>query len=173
MNLSRTLTYTSLALAFLVAACDTPAKPIPMGRCAVEQECQPSEGSCLSPGQFAGCGICRRPLPSEICRTDADCAMAGVGYICTNTPSLCLCSGETVCKPGCTADSDCGEGERCATNHRCEAKSCTSASDCPTDFRCDSGKCARKPCTTSRDCSGYCVNTACHSTPGTCNLPRP
>lgn len=159
--------------ALLLLACDTPAKPIPMGRCAAEQDCTPAEGTCLAPGQFAGCGICRRPLPSEICTSDAACAASGPTSVCVNTPSLCLCSGETVCANGCTADSDCREGQTCAANHRCQPKACAAASDCPTDFRCDAAQCVRKPCTTSRDCTGYCVGTACYSTPGTCNLPRP
>ncbi|HNO70066.1 MAG TPA: hypothetical protein PKI49_16235 [Pseudomonadota bacterium] len=172
--MKRAMLCTAFALAaLLISACDSPPKPIPMGRCATEQECTPAEGTCLSPGQFAGCGICRRPLPSEICTSDAACAATGPTAICTNTPALCLCGGETVCTNGCAADSECSEGQRCAANHRCEPKACVSASDCPTDFRCDAGKCSRKPCATSRDCSGYCVNSACYASPGTCNLPRP
>ena len=172
--MKRIFVFAQLALsALLFSACDTPTKPIPMGRCAVEQECAPAEGACLSPGQFGGCGICRRPLPSEVCASDAACAAMGPTYICTNSPSLCLCSGETICVPGCSADSECGEGQSCGRTHRCEPRACASASDCPTDFRCDTGKCSRKSCSTSRDCSGYCVSTACYSTPGTCTLPRP
>lgn len=172
--MKRAMLCTAFALAaLLISACDSPPKPIPTGRCATEQECTPAEGTCLSPGQFAGCGICRRPLPSEICTSDAACAATGPTAICTNTPALCLCGGETVCTNGCAADSECSEGQRCAANHRCEPKACVSASDCPTDFRCDAGKCSSKPCATSRDCSGYCVNSACYASPGTCNLPRP
>jgi len=172
--MNRSFMLTGLAFTALLLGCDTPTtKPIPMGRCAVEQECQPAEGSCLSPGGFAGCGICRRPLPSEVCTSDAVCAALGPTYICGSSPSLCLCSSETVCMKGCAADSECSEGQRCAANHRCEPKACVSASDCPTDFRCDAGQCLRKPCTSSRDCGGYCVNSSCYSAPGTCNLPRP
>lgn len=169
----RTCVWSVLSLFLLASGCDAPGKPIPMGRCAVEQECQPAEGPCLSPGAFAGCGICRRPLPSEICRTDADCSALGSSYICASSPTLCLCSSETVCMKGCSADTECSEGQRCGTSHRCEPKSCTAATDCPTDFRCDAGQCLRKSCTTSRDCSGYCVGSTCYSTPGTCTLPRP
>ncbi len=169
----RTCLLSALSLLALVTGCDTPTKPIPMGRCAVEQECQPAEGPCLSPGAFAGCGICRRPLPSEICRSDADCSALGSPYICASSPTLCLCSSETVCMKGCAADSECSEGQRCGASHRCEPKACIAPSDCPTDFRCDGGQCLRKSCTTSRDCSGYCVGSACYSTPGTCTLPRP
>jgi len=153
--------------------CEDPPKPIPVGSCAAEQECAASEGTCLSPGQFAGCGICRRPLPSELCTNDAACAAMGKNAICTNSPSLCLCGGETVCTFGCGADSECGEGQRCGGTHRCEAKTCATAADCPTDFRCDAGSCKRKGCGKSSDCSGYCVNGSCFSTPGTCQLPRP
>lgn len=169
----RTCVLSLLSLFVLATGCDAPTKPIPMGRCAVEQECQPAEGPCLSPGAFAGCGICRRPLPSELCRTDSDCSALGSTYICASSPTLCLCSSETVCMKGCSADTECSEGQRCGTSHRCESRACTTASDCPTDFRCDGGQCLRKSCTTSRDCSGYCVGSSCYSTPGTCTLPRP
>lgn len=158
---------------FFASACETPTKPVPAGRCATEQECAPSEGFCLSPGAFGGCGICRRPLPSELCTTDAQCVHMGKTAICHSSPSMCLCSGETICTIGCALDSECAEGQACGPTHRCQPKTCKSAANCPTDFVCDGSSCKRNACVRSLDCQGYCVNSGCYATPGTCNLPRP
>lgn len=46
--------------------------------------------------------------------------------------------------------------------------SCQSDVDCPTDFECAGGSCGRKGCAADANCSGYCVNGLCYSTPGTC-----
>jgi hypothetical protein len=173
MNLSRTLTYTSLALAFLVAAVTPPpsrsrwvaapsSKSVSRAKARV---CRP--GSSPAVGSAEGRFLLRSAAPMPTVRWLA---------WATSAPILrrCACVRARRCaSPAAPPTASVAKASAVPPITAAKPSPVSSASDCPTDFRCDSGKCARKPCTTSRDCSGYCVNTACHSTPGTCNLPRP
>ena len=148
--------------------------------CAVEAEgchgdadCTAEMGDmCFYPGQPLGCGICMEPF--ETCSADTDCAAT---MICEQSgPEDCLCSPETICKPGCTGAADCGAGETCEAMH-CVAIKCTDDAGCPVDFTCEGdqavlimggGECQRATCKDDKDCSGYCVQGKCYDSLGTC-----
>jgi hypothetical protein len=137
--------------------------------CSVETPCAENTGFCTRPDAPMTCGICFRP--EDTCQTDADCVVVGVQQICM--PLDCACSGEHVCVPGCTADSACAEGERCADDGHCKPKPCSAAAACPTNFTCEAGGCQRKTCTASAQCDGFCVGGGCFGEAGTCELPKP
>ncbi len=136
--------------------------------CSAEQQCPQGTGFCTRPDQDLGCGICMNPPEEEVCQGDGDCA---AGSICE--PLRCACMGQHVCVPGCTSDAECGEGEACGDDGRCAAARCQSQDECPVNFRCDSGGCLRRACTTSESCEGYCVGGSCYAEPGSCNFPPP
>lgn len=138
--------------------------------CTAEHPCDPSSGQfCRDPGASAGCGICFRVPPGDACEADAAC---DPGAICV-LPA-CSCDGTTkTCLPGCATAADCGEGERCAPDHRCRALPCATPSDCPRNFRCDAGACLRVSCAASADCDDLCVNGRCWSEAGTCSYAVP
>jgi hypothetical protein len=124
---------------------------------------------CLEPGAPIGCGACFEVESS--CAVDEDCAGQGPTSICE--PILCACTPATACALGCVNSEQCSPGEICGPTYRCEPKPCQGAADCPVDFTCDGGECARKTCSLPADCKGYCVNGACYDTPGSCVQPLP
>lgn len=138
--------------------------------CTIEKPCK-GQGRlyyCRLPGPRAvQCGT----RPRDLCRTDADCSSQGPAFICKMGHGLC---GGRGCAPGCKKDADCAEYETCRlSTHRCETKTCSSAKDCPDNFKCVQGKCDRKRCTKSSECEGYCVHKGCYPHPGVCTKPPP
>jgi len=151
-----------------IVAVNCPYSTIDSSRdCSAELACPPNDGQCSYPGQDLGCGICYRPADGT-CLSDAECT---TGTLCE--PLRCACEPTSVCLPGCTAATDCGEGRVCGDGGRCVATACAGAADCPPNFRCDSGGCLRKQCTASDSCDGACVLGQCYSEPGTCTFPVP
>jgi hypothetical protein len=84
----------------------------------------------------------------------------------------------TACTNGCTADTDCAQGQRCATgaHPRCVPLDCISA-PCPLGFECGNVTCFRKQCTTDSDCGAagalFCVEGLCYDSLGQCMTPPP
>jgi hypothetical protein len=104
------------------------------------------------------------------CTTDAECAARGAGMICE--PLACSCIDSRACVPGCTDDTVCAEGTHCdLAAARCVPTPCPTGTECPTNFACGGGTCARTTCTTDAACDGYCVLGACYSSAGECRLP--
>jgi hypothetical protein len=126
--------------------------------------------TCAPAGAAQGCGICT--VPTNPCHADSDCAGSGSNMICTQV--ACDCDNAMECTPGCTAATDCGDGQTCdLSTSRCAPTACTGsgAGACPADFECKRGHCSRLSCTTDADCDGYCVEGACYSTAGECRSP--
>jgi hypothetical protein len=139
------------------------------GQCRETVDCTfPGDTACLPPGTPLGGGPCRGAPP---CASDGECRLDGGDLICDVTPDDCPRSPKS-CIPGCMGPADCGVGEVCVL-HRCAPLSCQSAAQCPTDFACGGGTCARKTCTDDTPCSGYCVRGQCYSAPGYCPLLIP
>lgn len=136
--------------------------------CTMEKPCEEPGLYCGLPGpQKQQCGT----RPRDLCRTDADCRTRGPDFICKSGHGLC---GGRGCAPGCKKDADCAVYQRCQlSTHRCVTKPCTSAKDCPDNFRCGQGKCRRKRCAKSSECEGYCVHKGCYPQPGVCRKPPP
>lgn len=141
------------------------------GSCWAQSDCH-NGASCVPPGQAVCGGAC--PTVSHPCTSDTDCASdAAVPQICVVQP--CTCGPTNMgCLAGCTADSDCAEGESCGANHHCAPIACGSGQACPPDFTCgDAGTCARKSCTSDGQCSNACVEGTCYHAPGHCQFPVP
>lgn len=155
------------------AAGDSTSPPVPKGGCSKEVTCDKLPGSyCLAPGAFGGCGMCMK-VEGPGCKSDTECSALPNG-ICELQTDNCLCEKIPQCYEGCKADADCDEGMACASDHHCKVKTCTATSDCPAQFACSAGSCARKACSASSQCPGaYCVNEFCYSKAGICDLPKP
>jgi hypothetical protein len=134
--------------------------------CSDEIACEPERGTCLEPGGFVGCDTCQTPAADDICVDDRGC---DTGEICTNSVEDCACGGEKTCRPGCTTNANCAEGQACEADGRCGTATCGEDA-CPANFRCDAGGCLRKGCSVDTDCDGSCVGGRCYSGPGMCTL---
>ena len=138
--------------------------------CRTQQDCVDASQStttfCTAPTTPLPMGFC----PASACSVDADCRATSSTAICQ--PLACELDGGGTCVAGCTADANCADGEACdlATN-RCHAAACVHATDCPTNFTCSAGACARSSCTTDSDCDGYCVLGQCYLAAGECRGP--
>ena len=68
-------------------------------------------------------------------------------------------------------DDDCGDpAVRCAPGGTCVVFQCETDGECDGNHECtDSYRCSRKSCTSDTDCAGYCVQSSCYDTPGTCS----
>lgn len=136
------------------------------GQCHGQSDC-PSPDGCWPPGVSQGCGSCM--VPPTTCESDTDCTGQSPTDICTVAP--CTCMDKASCRPGCTMDAMCPVGDTCSPSHHCQAKPCSSASDCPLNFACagdGAPACLRKACTSDAMCAGYCVDGACYDMLGTC-----
>jgi hypothetical protein len=146
----------------------------PMSACCERDgDCTAAQDqTCAPPGTPEGCGICQ-DVPDP-CLSDDACAGSGSNLICD--PVQCGCDDAKACVPGCTAATDCGDGQTCdLTTHRCAATPCegSGASTCPASFACSGSACARVPCATGDACAGsaYCVGGACYAMAGECRSP--
>jgi hypothetical protein len=141
------------------------------GPCWSATDC--GSATCAPLGTLVCGGACI--AVQHACTSDTDCAAdAAAPTVCQQIP--CSCPSGMGCAPGCTADSNCPEGQSCASNHHCFPTTCTLSSDaCPANFSCSpgSGVCARKVCQTDSQCSGSCVEGNCYAAPGTCRPPVP
>ena len=152
----------------LTVACTEMACP---PGCYAEQACTVSWEMCWAPGEPLPCGMCYAPMPGEGCASDADCA---ADQICDETGgSLCLCYPMPMCVPACTTDAACGEGQVCTKSGHCAATPCAMSLDCPTNFACVAGACARTSCKSSAECAGFCVKGLCYGEPGYCSPVPP
>jgi hypothetical protein len=78
----------------------------------------------------------------------------------------------TECEPSCDRVA-CLVGQTCRSDGHCTPSVCIQDSDCPPNFACGQGTCARRRCTSDSSCQGACVNGACYPTPGICAPPAP
>lgn len=145
------------------------------GPCWSATDCG-SSATCAPPGTPVCGGACI--AVQHPCTGDTDCAVdAATPSVCEQVP--CSCPSGMGCVPGCTMNTDCPEGQSCASSHHCSPITCTSTSNtCPANFSCNvnnaiSGFCARKACQIDSQCSGACVEGFCYPAPGTCRLPVP
>lgn len=133
--------------------------------CRLDQDC--SAGTfCLAPGESYCGDVCE--VPAETCNGDFDC---DGDQICEQVECSC---GMTIkaCKDGCTSDDQCGVGRECEQK-RCRAKTCTTTTQCPSQFECgkqgDRTACKRRPCSADPGCkNGFCVEGACYDELGMC-----
>lgn len=73
------------------------------------------------------------------------------------------------CRPDCTTDDDCSNPIfGCSDNARCEPRSCSTDTECPSNQFCQTGVCSRISCSTDTDCDGSCVNGSCFEDFGSC-----
>jgi hypothetical protein len=72
------------------------------------------------------------------------------------------------CQQGCLDDTGCQLGEACGADHRCRPRTCAGPADCPLNFDCSGGACARRSCASDGVCQGACVNGRCYPTVGYC-----
>ncbi len=178
----------SLAVVVVVAACANTDAPSRVGmyqetrhmqspgkgRCSADRACEGNQ-SCHPPGvpDSPGCGTCFS-APDQ-CKADEDCKR-GSFPICEPMTGPCICAPARRCVEGCPADATCGPQERCGPSHRCVPRVCRNDDDCERHFRCDAKTlaCARQVCNRESDClGGYCVDSACYDSPGTCHEPPP
>ncbi len=138
--------------------------------CHSNADCPMGALFCIAPGASPGGGPCFMPTP---CKVDGDCAQQGPTWICAIATSACG-PAAMGCVPGCSRDMDCPEGDVCRNDHHCVARPCMSAHDCPAEFACVGGGCARLACNSDGDCgAGYCVEGACYTSLGVCEPPAP
>lgn len=134
------------------------------GKCTAEQACVADRSPgirCFAPGEMN----CAGPAPPEDeCALDSDCTSSETPVICE---PLGHC-GATLCVPGCSGAEDCGEFEECGDDARCAPKACDDETPCGGNHGCVNAICARRACTSSSECAGYCVKGQCHETPGDC-----
>jgi hypothetical protein len=141
------------------------------GVCSIEHSCK--SGMCYAPGEFMGCGACRPP-PKDTCTSDADCKPLGTSYICSSDPRDCFCSAVAICRPGCAGPADCdATWQVCGGDNRCTGMPCGGPGSCPANYDCVAARCAPRACTSSADCTGYCVNGLCYASAGHCGFPPP
>jgi hypothetical protein len=137
--------------------------------CRTQQDCVAAGQSswyCTPPNTPFPMGAC----PMSNCAADADCRAGGAPSICQ--PLSCGLTEGGLCVAGCTGDAGCAQGESCElTTNRCHASACATATDCPLDFGCSAGACARTTCTSDDDCHGYCVTGHCYQAAGECRGP--
>ncbi|HEU0030155.1 MAG TPA: hypothetical protein VFQ53_05965 [Kofleriaceae bacterium] len=135
--------------------------------CSSELACDPST-TCLPPGASPGCGACNS-TPGD-CTDDTQCKAQSATAICEPIP--CSCTQERACTQGCTTDDACGEGQSCdLASARCVPRSCVGTPDCPANFSCNAGECARDTCIDDLECDGFCVDGQCFSSRGECVPP--
>lgn len=135
--------------------------------CSTASQCSQGGVACEPPGAAPICGGACSTQAGD-CTSDADCKLRGPTLVCD--PIACSCNGQQQCVPGCTKDTDCAaQGEICDTaTARCVPHTCSLPADCPPNFDCANGTCARRTCTSDLDCDGYCVDGACFDQTGTC-----
>jgi hypothetical protein len=136
---------------------------LPDGACRSNADC-PQSGNfafttCAGPAGAGGC-VCEE-LPS--CTDDSQC---DAGAFCTSDAGVPACHGPgSFCFPECHSARDCQYWQAC-TGGRCVAMPCD---QCPSYLSCGSGACAPKSCAGDGDCpGGYCVDSTCSGTLGTC-----
>jgi hypothetical protein len=148
--------------------------------CRENLECSPNFSLwCLPPGEFGGCGAC---LMGTSCSSDSQCPADGGagdffnGPVCDDPMlhGLCGgCNGGRVCTQACSSSGGCYGGRVCDPGGHCIWKPCVGNGDCAPDFTCSGGECRRRSCTRDADCpAGFCVNSACYESLGTCQ-PTP
>ncbi|MBW2456778.1 MAG: hypothetical protein JRI68_19835 [Deltaproteobacteria bacterium] len=163
------------------------------GECRASDDCDESSGEmCFYPGQ-PNCGACFGG--NYPCSIDEQCVtQLGAGHVCGPLEGPCTC-GDGDCIPACTGDGDCEtlaqecnpEGHcivktcavdddcgdptvRCAPGGTCVVFQCDADAECDGNHECtDSYHCSRKSCTSDTDCAGYCVQSSCYDTPGSCS----
>lgn len=161
------------------------APAMPPSSCRSDMDCSPMRFErCLAPGEFAGCGICRRP--ERQCETDDDCAaMDPTAPLCETFFDPCGvgCGSDgfgSQCIPACTPES-CAAGTECLADGRCAPISCMAGYECPLGTTCidraagvDAHGCLRLTCTSDADCpcGTGCVEGACYDRLGVCEPPR-
>jgi hypothetical protein len=105
------------------------------------------------------------------CHRQTDCHSAGDLCIGGNVPAGC--GGAYI--HDCDTDQDCRKdggvkvcqhGD-CSGANRCIDQQCTGQT-CGTNQTCTDNQCVAKSCTVDTECVGYCVNSVCSTTLGSC-----
>jgi hypothetical protein len=134
--------------------------------------CRSSNDCSTSPSEFAP-PICVGPITAAslcvafpACTSDTDCTN---DFVCSTGVGLQADGSERAptCRPACTSNADCNGWESCQSDGKCQPLSCD---QCPSYLTCTSGACGPKGCTEDSDCTGgYCVDSTCFATLGTCS----
>lgn len=155
--------------------------------CRSQADCA-SLGYCAAPGgpYLTGASLGVTCTSDDSCSADAGVPPCNGGAcVCQSTqysprpqPGM---QAAGFCMAPCAADADCaaaalaplygdGTGFVCGTGGHCVPKSCTTATECPTDFDCAANQCVRRSCTIDGDCApgNACVDGACYPSAGTC-----
>jgi len=127
------------------------------GPCGASEDCSCVQGEC-SGSELDPCGLTAHPL----CLDSAQCSTnIGCDVDCEQACGQCTT---------CAADKDCFTAQVCdATSHTCVPQPCQTDGECPTNFTCAQGSCARKTCSQDSDCQGVCTHGFCVSKLGTCH----
>jgi hypothetical protein len=140
-----------------------PDTNLPDGACHSNADCDESlYQACFGP---SGCqGGCEE---SPTCLQDSQC---DAGTVCQGPiRGSCRAESDLICAPPCRSDGDCSNyTQQCSGGH-CAPIPCDK---CPSYLSCANGTCAARSCTSDANCpGGYCVNSACRGTLGTCSGP--
>jgi len=114
-------------------------EPNALPACESDLDC--SDGlKCFYENTPTGCSLgCVGP--SDECGPSAPC---GDGLLCVGTPAAqlsgtCACGGGTYCVAPCAGDDDCGAGNSCGSDGRCQPIPCDDGFACSTGRKCDPG----------------------------------
>jgi hypothetical protein len=131
--------------------------------CRSQSDCpSPNSQTCIGPYDAYRCGPLFPGQGRVDCTDDSQC---GTGQICREAAGWLGLDG-LVCAAPCTTDLDCPPTEKCASEGRCQARTCA---ECPPYFSCTSGACAIPTCSTDANCqAGYCVKGSCAGSLGVC-----
>jgi hypothetical protein len=146
-------------------------------QCASNAHCPATAPACSSVGgafgpsfqfctQCAQDGDCGDELPH--CQNQYGIGRCVACLVTTDcADGICV---EGACVPECGPDEPCSNPlTECDDQLRCGPLACADDSACPANTRCASGGCARRACDADSDCDGYCVNSFCYETLGTCH----
>ena len=112
-------------------------------------------GSELDPCGLHNAPLCNGPQGAPVCPTGTQCTAT-----CEQACGQCTT---------CTTDAACYEAQVCdATSHTCVSKPCQTDAECPANFACGQGMCARRACSQDSECQGFCSHGSCVAKLGTC-----
>jgi len=151
-----------------------------VGRCAADCSC--------------GDGVCERGRGEDVGTCPEDCGSTCGDRYCASPTEACVCPATSTDCTSCPQDccrTVCGDGECEAANGEAllGRKGCVSDADCPSDLRCEGGRCVGSQCAVDGDCSpgkkctegqcwcevdcgpGYCGDTICQPTENSATCP--
>ena len=160
----------AVAATVAAAACSSGSRPAT----TVDHRSPPTPGARPDP-------IADKPAPAAdaACRRDADCGRNPYG---SGEPMRCFApdfspgpgapsayEDERQRRAACEDDAACGADEQCHPGRGCGPIDCQADADCPTNYACADGGCARRACAADADCGGStCALGHCFPIAGTC-----